>query len=133
MSRTGRISSKAGKVAKTAKSTARSTVSKSRTTTVWKKTAATGRMVVSATGRKKAAPTSPTKKTPPQSGIRKSSVTGTVERVKKRQPTSVEQAIAEGVTTQKQNGVTVAADTDVLRIARAVAEHRKGLMDRLAK
>ena len=33
----------------------------------------------------------------------------------------------------QDDGTLLADDMDVLRIARAVAEHRKGLMDRLAK
>jgi hypothetical protein len=45
----------------------------------------------------------------------------------------VEKAAREGVGIHLNGDVVEADDADALRIARVVAEHRKGLMDRLAK
>lgn len=44
----------------------------------------------------------------------------------------IEQAAQDLTTHAQDDGTLIADDADVLRIARAIVEHRKGLMDRLA-
>lgn len=116
MARNRRTTSKA---AKTAKSTVRAATSK------------TGRWVKKSTAARKQ-PVAMEKRA--LTGKKISSAQRKTTRPQQtRKPTPVQEAVVEGVTTHTENGVTLASDADALRVARAIAEHRKGLMDRLAK